>query len=256
MAKKSKKKDFTFTLPIGFLDEDGALHQEVSLRKMTGREEAVLAEPMYTNNDGKLITELLFNCITKVSKVSDVSRDMVAQMYSPDRNFLMVKLCSITFGSEFYANYTCPYCGTANGVEEDLDSLPVKESESGSDIDIEVKLEDGFEDKGKTHKTMIFRPPTGVDEVKVNEIARRNPVRGKNSLYVRCLKKFDGMHKNRSQALGTRLFEDLTLKDRRIIDNTLAEKMPGINLMREVDCVGCSRTFREGIDLQNFLYPE
>lgn len=251
-----RQKEFTFTLPIGYRDEDGNLHREATLRKMTGREEEVLAEPMYANNGGKLVTQLLYNCLLRLGTLPNITREVVSNLYSPDRNFLLVKLRTITFGPELQANYTCSSCGTLNYVLEDLDSLPVKNWEDGEDVEIEVELEDGYEDKGVVHTHMVFRPPRGEDEEKIADIAKRNIVKGKNALLTRCLKKFGEMETYRFQGLGTIIFEELTLKDRRKIDESLEKNMPGIELSREIQCVGCGKTNRVDIDLENFLYPE
>jgi hypothetical protein len=223
---------------------------------MTGREEAVMAEPMFANNGGKLVTELLCNCILKLGDLSSVSRKVVSQLYSPDRNFLLVKLRAITFGPEMETTYSCPSCGTTNFVREDLNSLSIKEWDNGGDVHIEVELEDGFEYKDKIYTQMVFRPPQGEDEEKIADIARKNIIRAKNSLLVRCLKKLGDMEVAKFQAMGTMIFEDLTLKDRRIIDDALDTNMPGLSLSRVVSCTGGGTSFRADLDLENFLYPE
>ena len=45
-----------------------AIHREVVLRKMTGREEAILADRSYQRNGGKLVTELLHSCIVRARR--------------------------------------------------------------------------------------------------------------------------------------------------------------------------------------------
>lgn len=252
---KNRQKEFPFTLPIGYSDEQGKIHREVVLRKMTGREEAVMAEPMFANNPGKLITELLYNCIVRFGDLGSPSRKIISQLYSQDRVFLLVKLRSITFGPELETGHSCPSCGTVTFAREDLEGLPCREWESGA-VEIEVELEDGFEYKDKVYQHMVFRPPQGDDEEKIADIARRNIIRAKNSLLVRCLKRMGDLEPHRFQAMGTMIFEDLTLLDRRLIDRALEEKLPGVNLTRDVQCSGCGRAFQSEIDLENFLYPE
>ena len=53
------QREFELTLPIGYTDPEGGTHRRVVLRKMTGREEAILADRKYARNGGKLVTELL-----------------------------------------------------------------------------------------------------------------------------------------------------------------------------------------------------
>jgi hypothetical protein len=47
-------REFEVTLPIGYTDGEGSTHRRVVLRKMTGREEAILADRKYARNGGKL----------------------------------------------------------------------------------------------------------------------------------------------------------------------------------------------------------
>src|SRR5262249_48578705 len=120
------QREFEVTLPIGYTDPQGAIHRRVVLRKMTGREEAILADRKYQRNGGKLVTELLHSCIVGIGDLEKNGRGPVASMYSVDRNYLLLKLRSITFGPELEAAYTCPSCGESISTLEDLDDLPVR----------------------------------------------------------------------------------------------------------------------------------
>lgn len=105
------RRQFDFELPIGVLDDEGRLHRAGSLRKMTGRDEAILADPQNQRNGGKLVTELLASCVVQLGDLKQVGHTVVSNMYSADRNYLLLKLRSVTFGSELQATYKCPSCG-------------------------------------------------------------------------------------------------------------------------------------------------
>src|SRR5262245_64740465 len=89
-------REFEFTLPIGYADDEGTVHRRVVLRKMTGREEAILADRKLTKNGGKLVTELLHSCLISLGTLPSNGRGPVAKLYSADRNYLLLRLRSIT----------------------------------------------------------------------------------------------------------------------------------------------------------------
>src|SRR5262249_42258754 len=133
----NSRRESEFTLPIGVADDDGKLHRTIVLRKMTGKEEAILATRLYHRNGCRRSTELIHSCLVRLGDLQKNGPSMVEDMYSADRNFLLLKLRSITFGAELPARYTCPACNEVTEVIEDLDELPVRtlgDSESPEDI--------------------------------------------------------------------------------------------------------------------------
>lgn len=115
-----------FELPIGYTDDAGNTHRTAVLRKMTGKEEAILADRRNQRNGGKLVTELLHSCLVRLGDMPKNGPGTVDGMYSADRNYLLLKLRSITFGSKLQARYTCSSCNETFEVVEDLDELPVR----------------------------------------------------------------------------------------------------------------------------------
>lgn len=244
-------RSFEVVLPVGVADGEGNLITDVVLRKMTGREEAVLADRKYQRNGGKLVTELLSQCIVSIGG-RQADRRLVRTMTSVDRNFLLLKLRAITFGSELEARYTCPGCGSVDVVTEDLDELPVRPATGSSEIEIE--LEDGYLDKeGMLHSSMILRLPNGGDEEAVAGQIRENASTGKNALLGRCMISLGQVERHRIEAMGSRILADLTLSDRRLIDRTMTERTPGVDLTRHLDCPDCGHEHEANLDLSNFL---
>jgi hypothetical protein len=249
-------------LPVGLLDADGRLHRRVTLRKMTGHEEALLADRKLRANGGRLVTELLVSCVRRLGETDTVTRQVVGSLTSPDRNYLLLELRKLTFGSELDAGYTCPACRATTTVVEDLDGLEVRRSEVGGGADLLVDLADGFEDRGTGtwYSSLRFRLPTGIDEERVAAGARDNPARATNALLARCLVDVvsdDGepMPEPRREALGTRMLQDLTMGDRGRIEQAFREQMPGADLTREIECEACGRPIRASLDLTGFFTP-
>ena len=251
-------REFEFTLPIGYTDGEGQVHRNVKLRKMTGKEESILADKRFQRNGGKLVTELLSSCLTGVGDMTKCDRSVVAGMYSADRNFLLLKLRSITFGPELKASYTCPACRENLQVMEDLDELPVKELAGDQSPDeLTVELEDGYEERdGQIHTALTLRLPTGHDEEAVAAQMHQNASLGKNALLSRCLKSLGEVPKHRLEALGPKILADLTMTDRRLIDRAINHGAPGIDLVRTIECVNCNNTFNATLDLSHFLALE
>lgn len=252
-----RERSFEFDLPIGHVDADGRLHKKAALRKMTGRDEAVIADKSNRNNGARLITELLANCLVRLGTIERPAKPLIQSLYSADRHFLLMKLREITFGAEMQATYACPTCREANVVMEDLSALPVTRLDDGeSPKDIVVELEDGYLDRsGTVYDTMVFRYPVGTDEERVAGMIRENASTGKNALMARCLKELGDMAPARREALGTAIFNDLTLSDRARIDKALNEGGPGVSMKREITCNGCGRKFGTTLDMSNFLAP-
>ncbi|MEO1221954.1 MAG: hypothetical protein AAFY42_11465 [Pseudomonadota bacterium] len=244
-----------FTLPIGYRNGDGEVRRRGSLRKMTGKEEAILADRSNQNNGGKLVTELIHSCITDFEGEGTLTKQDVANWYSADRNYVLIRLRSFTFGPELPATYTCSSCGEKLDVIENLDELPVKSLETGEELsDVVVELEDGYWDnEGNCHTQVSLTLPKGTDEAAVAAAMRKNPSHGKNSLLARCITKVGEMPQHRVEALGPRLFSDLTLTDRRLIDRALNKAAPGIDLSRECECYACGADIRTSLDMTHFL---
>ena len=258
MNAPTKTREFDFTLPVGYTDKEGQTHRTVKIRKMTGREESILTDKRYQRNGGRLVTELLHSCLVSLGNLPKNGSSPISGMYSVDRNFLLLKLRSITFGSDLKASYTCPTCNETVKVTENIDDLPVRNLEEGESAEeIGVELEDGYVDRdGQVHASLKLRLPTGADEEAVAAQARQNASEGKNALLARCMKSLGDIPRHRLEALGPQILSELTMTDRRLIDKTLNLAAPGINLVRQIECTSCGNTFSTTLDLSHFLALE
>jgi len=245
------------TLPVGLEDaETGDVLRELTLRKMTGNEEAVLAEPKLRRNGGKLVSALIAGCARVDGKPLGV--EAARRLTSADRNFLLLELRRLTFGDLMDAQYTCPRCGTATHVMEDLDDLPIRTVDDGAtDADIEVHLDDGYRDAdGNVHHDLVFRLPTGADEEAAHALRDDNPSRQRDALITNCLLSVGDLEPRRMRALGVRLLADLSMGDRRLIQRRFEEAVPGPELARTVTCDRCGDEFRQSLDMTHFFELE
>src|SRR4051812_40667192 len=223
MMELIRPRELDLDLPIGYVDADGILHKTATLRKMTGRDEAIMADKRNRHNGARLITELLGSCLVRVGSIESPGTRVSQALYTSDRHFLLIKLREFTFGPEMQATYACPTCSEANVMVEDLSSLDVVMLDDGElPPDLVVDLEDGYADRsGQIYTSFVFRHAVGADEEKIAAALRENASYGKNALMARCLKAMGDMPSGRVQALGTAIFNDLTLSDRALIDKAL-----------------------------------
>jgi len=249
------KREMEVSLPIGYLDDEGRQHKSVVLRKMTGKEEAILADRRFQKNGAKLVTELLHSCLVRVGDLPKNGASTIEKMYSADRNFLLLKLRILTFGAELEAHYTCPSCGESMQITEDLTDLPIRGLDNGESPDeVPVALEDGYVDKdGSVHTALTLRLPTGIDETAVAPQMRQNASLGKNALLSRCMKSLGDLPAHRVEALGPKIMTELTMSDRRLIDRALNQSAPGVDLIRELTCSHCGGGFKATLDMTHFL---
>lgn len=253
--ERRPQREHDVELPIGYVDADGVVHRTAVLRKMTGRDEAIMADKRHRHNGARMITELLGSCLVRLGTIQAPGPTVARAMYSADRHYLLMKLRQVTFGPEMQATYSCPTCHEANVLVEDLGELEtVMLTEGELPEDVTVHLEDGYLDRdGRVHDLMVFRHPTGVDEEKVAAAMRDNAARGRDALMIRCLKSLGDMPQARMEGLGTSIFGELTLGDRAQIDRKLNNGGPGVKLRREVACAQCGRKFATSLDLSGFL---
>jgi hypothetical protein len=125
--------EYEVTLPIGFTDQTGRVHRLATIRKMRGHEEALLYDTSYSA--GKLVTELLRCCLVRLGDLESVNADDVSQLYTADRNYLLLELRRITLGDKLSAVYICPRCSNNISVLEDLSQLEVRRLEEGRPLD-------------------------------------------------------------------------------------------------------------------------
>ena len=81
--------EFQFTLPTGYLDADGVLHREGTMRRATAADEIVpLKDPRVQSNPSYLIIILLSRVITSLGDVAMVTPQVVEGFFVEDLNYL------------------------------------------------------------------------------------------------------------------------------------------------------------------------
>jgi hypothetical protein len=246
------RREFQVRLPIGYTDGSGGTHRDVVLRKMRGYEEALLCDASLAGS--RLVTELLCSCLIRLGRIEPVTAAIVASLYTADRNYLLLQLRRITLGDRLHAIYRCPRCNEDVVAIENLGQLEVCWlNDDEPPADIEVRLEDGYEDRdGVLHADVVLTLPHGTDEEFVGPLARADPLKARDVLILRCIKRFGSIPKAALEAYGIKILRDLTLCDRQSIYRSFSEHMPGVNFQRTVQC-RCGARFGAVLDVTDFF---
>lgn len=253
VAPVSRRRTFEAYLPIGYTDAAGRVHRQAILRKMRGHEEALLYDPSL--RPSRLVTELLRSCMIRLGDIDAPDETVVTQLYTADRNYLLLELRRITLGDQLEASYICPSCGRHVIRGEDLREMEVRRQADSEPLeDIALVLEDGYVDRdGTEHTEIVLTLPKGTDEEFVEPMFEKDPLKAQDALLLRCIKRFGTLPKAALEAYGVKMLRDLTLGDRRSIDRALNGNAPGVNLERRIDCPDCGRSFHALLDVSYFL---
>jgi hypothetical protein len=250
---EARMREYETVLPIGYADQTGHVHRKAALRKMRGHEEALFYDSSLSA--GQLVTELIRGCLVRLDGVDAVTSDLVAGLYSADRNYLVVELRRITLGDKLQVSYTCPNCAGETTVTEDLSAIPIRRLDDESrPQSIVLQLDDGYEDRdGKVHLDLRLRLPRGTDEEFVSRTAEQDPLRGRDALVLRCIESFGSLRREALEAYGIKILRDLSMGDRRKIYAALETEAPGIDFRRTVHCERCAQDFPTVLEASGFF---
>ena len=111
------KTEFSFTLPRGYLDPDGALHRDGLMRLATARDEmAPLHDPRGAANPAYLSVALLSRVVTRLGPISPVAPAVIEDLFASDFTYLQELYLRLNDGRQL-ADTECPSCGTRFAID-------------------------------------------------------------------------------------------------------------------------------------------
>jgi len=114
--------EFEFTLPRGYLDQDGNLHRHGVMRLATAMDEiAPLRDLRVRSNQAYLVIVLLSRVIVKLGGLSQVTTGVIENLFAADLAYLQAFYRQINENGASRISLTCPACNT--GFELDLADL-------------------------------------------------------------------------------------------------------------------------------------
>ena len=114
----SLQTDFPFTLPRGYVDSEGRLHKEGTMRLATAKDEvAPLQDHRVKNNPGYLAVILLARVVTRLGDLPQVYPQLIEDLPVADFAYLQALYRRINEHGHNRMSVTCPACEKTFEVE-------------------------------------------------------------------------------------------------------------------------------------------
>ena len=112
------RTEFAFVLPRGYVDANGALHRDGTMRLATAKDEIVpQRDPRVRENEAYLTVLLLARVVTRIGSVSPVSTGTIEGLFASDLAFLQDLYRRVNAEGSSRAEVACPSCGHAFAVD-------------------------------------------------------------------------------------------------------------------------------------------
>jgi hypothetical protein len=103
--------EFEFTLPCGYVDEEGTLHREGIMRRATAADEILpLRDPRVAKNPAYLAVILLSRVVTRLGGVPAINPKVIENLYATDMAFLQQLYNRINQLDADAQSVACPNC--------------------------------------------------------------------------------------------------------------------------------------------------
>lgn len=111
--------EFEFTLPCGYLGEDGTLHRQGIMRRATAADEITpLRDPRVQKNPAYLVIILLSRVVTRLGSVEYINPNVIENLYATDLAYLQDLYNEINQIGNGHLPVTCPQCEHTFEVEK------------------------------------------------------------------------------------------------------------------------------------------
>jgi hypothetical protein len=110
--------EFPFTLPRGYVDADGSLHKDGTMRLATAFDEiAPLKDPRVLSNPGYLLIILLVRVITRLGTLQHINPKVIEGLFAADLAYLQDLYTRINGTGHSRVRAQCPHCEQQFEVE-------------------------------------------------------------------------------------------------------------------------------------------
>jgi hypothetical protein len=110
--------EYEFTLPMGYVDEDGTLHREGVMRLSTAADEILpLKDPRVQKNAAYLVVILLSRVVTRLGGVERITPKTIEGLFAADLAYLQDQYNSINRLGNGH-QVSCPQCQHTFEVEQ------------------------------------------------------------------------------------------------------------------------------------------
>jgi hypothetical protein len=103
--------EFPFTLPQGYIDPEGNLHREGTMRLATAYDEiAPIRDPRVQANQGYLVIILLSRVIVRLGTMQQINPKVIENLFSADLVYLQDLYQRINQNGHSRFSVICPHC--------------------------------------------------------------------------------------------------------------------------------------------------
>jgi hypothetical protein len=103
--------EIAFTLPVGYVDENGARHRQGVMRLATARDEIEpLRDASVRANGAYLSVLLLARTVTRIGSVTDVTAALVEGLFAADFDHLQRLYERVNSDGDAVGVVGCPHC--------------------------------------------------------------------------------------------------------------------------------------------------
>jgi hypothetical protein len=112
------RTEYAFTLPRGYVDADGSVHRDGTMRLATARDEIEpLRDADVRQNEAYLSVLLLSRVVTRLGGIGDVTPAVVEGLFAADFDHLQRLYERLNTNGESVGSVTCPSCSQAFEVD-------------------------------------------------------------------------------------------------------------------------------------------
>jgi hypothetical protein len=143
MTGGALQTEFEFTLPQGYVDDEGTLHKEGRMRLATAADEIEpLQNPRVQSNSSYLTVVLLSRVVTELGDLETIDAGVIEELFVTDLEYLQALYERINGQGVNAVETACPECGVAFEVDagsgthvttDDADAAPLEGGLGGVD---------------------------------------------------------------------------------------------------------------------------
>lgn len=118
MTGGTLQTEFEFTLPQGYVDDEGTLHKEGRMRLATAADEIEpLQNPRVQSNSSYLTVVLLSRVVTELGGLETIDAGVIEELFVTDLEYLQALYERINGQGVNAVETACPECGAAFEVD-------------------------------------------------------------------------------------------------------------------------------------------
>ena len=233
-------------LPVGWRDAEGQIRRFCTIKELDGEVEEAILDSKLKDNVGKIITELLFGVVETMEGTNKVTKDMIRNLSTVDRDFLILMLHKKSSSSIVNFSANCSYCNKLNDITYDIDDLNVRIMPEDHDFDFSFELPSPVKDKaGNTHSDITIILPNGWMQEKVSPFGKTNPAQANTALLQSMTKKLGSLE----MPINIEIFRKMSSRSRKFISKYIEELNLGAELAIKETCAYCGEEFTTIIPL-------